>query len=93
MKAKLGPNVVLRLKFSQSSQGEMIGDGKGYEMVATNDDTDNVALEMINVNADDSAVTIQEADATPLMTEDIAGESCPAEPRADPEIVAENANE
>lgn len=86
MKAKLGPNIVLRLKFNQQPQGEEIGDGKGYEMVATTDEGENVALEMVNVNTEDAtessvspAPAAGEADAsTPLMAEETPATSEPA---------------
>ncbi len=82
MKAKLGPNIVLRLKFSQQAQGEEIGDGKGYQVVATSDEADNLALEMVDVNAHSgvevSAAPADAPEATPLMTKDSVATEAPA---------------
>lgn len=45
MKPKLGPDVVLRLRFGQSSAGTEIG-GKGYAMIRNGEETN---LEMVQV--------------------------------------------
>jgi hypothetical protein len=45
MKPKLGPDVVLRLRFGQPSAGTAIG-GKGYAMIQNGEET---SLEMVQV--------------------------------------------
>jgi hypothetical protein len=93
MKAKLGPNIVLRLKFSQHPQGEEIGDGKGYEIVATNDEADNLALEMVNVSAGHAVENSSAPEATPLMTEEPAESTSSASPENASETPAAASNE